>query len=120
MNKQIIQHLDNINPYDGDPETQAYLHLGCHYLAHEQAKKYDSESVQKRVESDYYHSCLNAIWPGHTYHWHVLEEEERYSLKESSFKKDQVLITRNNQPSLIAPNDGHYFIEAEKSFYLLC
>ena len=63
--------LDNINPYDGDPETQDYLHLSCRYLAHEQAKKYESESVQESVESDYYHSCLNAIWPGHTYHLHV-------------------------------------------------
>ena len=69
-NHRQINHptLDNINPYDGDPETQDYLHLGCRYLAHEQAKKYESEGVQERVKSDYYQSCLNAIWPGHTYH----------------------------------------------------
>ena len=99
MDKQIIQHLDSINPYDGVRETQLYLNFGCDYLAREQAKKYESESVQERIEYDYYHSCLNAIWPGHTYHHHVLEEEDRFCLKEKSFKKDQVLITRNNQPS---------------------
>ena len=42
-----LSNLDNINPYDGDPETQDYLHLSCRYLAHEQAKKYESESVQR-------------------------------------------------------------------------
>ena len=45
--------LDNINPYDGDPETQAYFHFGCLYLAQEQAKKYESESVQGRVKDIY-------------------------------------------------------------------
>ena len=74
--------LDNINPYDGDPETQAYLHLGCLYLALEQAKKYESESVQESVKTDYYHSCLNAVWPGHTYHIHVLEKGERFCSQE--------------------------------------
>ena len=103
--------LDNINPYDGVRETQLYLHLSCEHLAREQSKKYESESVQKSVESEYYHSCLNAVWPGHTHHLHSLGEGERYSFKRKSIKKGQVLITRNNQPFFKAPNDGHHFIE---------
>ena len=51
---------------------------------------------------------------------HSLEKGEHCCLEENSFKKDQVLITRNNQPSLIAPNDGHYLLNMENyllSFY---
>jgi hypothetical protein len=111
-------NLDNTNPYDGDAETQLYLHLGCRYLAQKQAKKYETASVQKRVEYDYYHSCLNAIWPGHTYHLHVLEKGEQFCLNERAFKKGQVLTTRNNQPSLSAPNDGHYFVESGRIAFI--
>lgn len=106
-----LSNPENINPYDGDQEAQVYLHLSCRYLAHEQARKYDSEGVQKRIKYDYYHSCLNTIWPGHTYHSHVLKEGEDICLKEWSFKKDQPLITRNNQPPFKAPHDGHCFSE---------
>ena len=73
---------------------------------------------RERVESDYYHSCLNAIWPGHTHHLHVLEKGEHFCLKGGSFKKDQVLITRNNQPSFKAPSDGHYFRESGKLSFI--
>ena len=106
--------LDNINPYDGDPETQAYFHFGCRYLAHEQARKYESESVQGHVKSDYYRSCLNAVWPGHTHHLYSLAKGERFCLKRGSFKKDDELIACNNRPLFKASRDGHFFSEAGK------
>ena len=49
---------------------------------------------------------------------HSLEKGNVVALKEGSFKKDQVLITRNNQPFFIAPSDGHYFDEYGMSLFI--
>ena len=52
MKNVYHSNLNNINPYYGDPEIQAYLHFGCLYSAHEQARKYEAESAQERVKSE--------------------------------------------------------------------
>ena len=82
-------------------------------MACEQAKKYETENVQKRVKYEYYYSCLNTIWPGHICHHHVLAKGEHYYFKDNSFKKGQILTIHNNQ-LLTAPKDGHVFSEAGK------
>ena len=64
--EDIVDHsgLSNIDPYDNNPDTKYYLNLGCNYLAQNHAKKYETESVQKKQNDAYYKDCLHAVWPG--------------------------------------------------------
>jgi hypothetical protein len=110
--------LESVDPYNCDREAQVYLHSSCLYLAQEQAKKYESASVQKRIEHDYYYSCLNAIWPGHLCHRYALGKNQHCCIEERAFKKGQVLTRRNNQPSLQSFSDGHCFSKAEKLSFI--
>ena len=54
--EDIVDHsgLSNIDPYDDNPDTKYYLSLGCNYLAQNHAKKYETESVQKKQNDAYY------------------------------------------------------------------
>ena len=64
--EDIVDHsgLSSIDPYDDNPDTKYYLDLGCHYLAQNHSKKYETESVQEKQSDAYYTDCLDAVWPG--------------------------------------------------------
>ena len=96
--------LSSIDPYDDNPDTKYYLNLGCGYLAQNHAKKYETESVQKKQNDAYYTDCLHAVWPGSSFE--TLPANECHLKDFGSFKKGDVLTHPDKQPSFVAREDG--------------
>jgi hypothetical protein len=93
----ICSRLLDINPCDDDPKTKYYLMLGCWYLGHSEAVKYESTTVQDKLNTSFIHSCMLAIWPGH-FCIPMSAEEESCLRNYGSFRKGDVLTYRSKRP----------------------
>ena len=80
----------------------------------------ESESVQGRVKDDYlpfmFECSLARTHLSHTLYW---KKGKVVILEKNSFKKDDELIARKNEPLFKAPSDGHFFSRGWKVIFCI-
>ena len=104
----IPSKLDEIDPYSSDPAASGYLYLGCSYWARNQSRRYETESVQRKVEDLQVCSCFWEAWPGCTISL-VPEGAKVHHPTNTSFKRGDPLISRGGCSPLNVFEEGHYF-----------
>ena len=109
--------LSNIDQYDDNPDTKYYMRLGCIYLAQSHAKKYETESVQKKQGDAYYENCLHAVWPGHSLG--TLPASKCHLKAFDSFKKGDVLTHPDRQTPFVAREDGFMLLNTTVHSWIL-
>lgn len=110
--------LSSINQYDDNASTKCYLESACHYLAHNNAERYEAASVQEKFHKEHYTECMYSVWPkcrhhplpfGHKCHMDAFQ----------SFKMDDLLTHGDDQTSLVAPRDGFLVLESTGAAFFL-